>query len=320
MLIVCPGCKTRFSLDEGKVGAEGIKLRCNKCRAIFKVVRKPLPAAAVPPSPPVEQRLRVKIVVANESSAFCTAVKKVLAGEPFDVHTYNDGKLAWTAIQELKPDAVLLDVALPSMYGFEVCEAVRKDPALAAVKLILIASIYDKTRYKRCPQSLYGADDYIEKHHIPDMLATMIYRHVAGQKPVEQPATSPAEDEAKATPEQLSPQELSAQEAARQELMQAEERDTRPFPAPPSAPQVPEVEVKAKRLARIIVSDIVLYNQARVEEGVKNGTFYDLIADDIAEGRALYERRVPEELRRRTSYLDDTFEELIAKKMQELKR
>jgi hypothetical protein len=77
--------------------------------------------------------------------------------------------------------------------------------------------------------------------------------------------------------------------------------------------------VKARRLARIIVSDIILYNQARVEDGVRNGTFYKLLNDDIVEGTALYQRRVSEEIRSCTSYLEEAFEELIAKKKLELR-
>ena len=198
MLIVCPGCKTQFSFDEQKVGADGLKLRCSKCKSIFRVVRKnPLPdAVPLSESAPPGQLPRIKVVVANESPAFCKAVSSVLASEPFDVFTFNDGREAMTAITQMKPDVVLLDVALPSMYGFEVCEAIRKDPAIAGIKIILIASIYDKTRYKRAPQSLYGADDYIEKHHIPDTLAVMIYRLLSGQKPVEaSPEARPAAEE-----------------------------------------------------------------------------------------------------------------------------
>jgi CheY-like chemotaxis protein len=304
------------------VGTEGIKLRCSKCRAIFKVVRKAAAPAASAPAPPAGvARPPITVVVANESGAFCSAVKKVLATEPFAVHTYSDGREAFTAIEQLRPDVVLLDVALPSMYGFEVCDAVRKNPQLSAVKLILIASIYDKTRYKRSPQSLYGADDYIEKHHIPDALAAMIYRLVSGQVPVEQPPASvpPVEEEAKGLPQQLTPQELSAQEAARRELRQDEELETQSNPAPVAAApaEASEAHAKAKRLARIIVSDIVLYNQAKVEEGVRNATFYQLLADDIAEGRALYERRVPAEVKDSSTYLNDAFEELIARKKRE---
>ncbi|HEX2768929.1 MAG TPA: response regulator [Geobacteraceae bacterium] len=321
MLIVCPGCKTKFSFDEKKVGADGIKLRCSKCIAIFRVVRKsPEPVVAPPSGGPSHTLLpRIKVVVANESTAFCKAVTKVLANESFDVYAYNDGREAFNAILQLKPDVILLDVALPSMYGFEICDAIRKNPEIASVKAILIASIYDKTRYKRAPLSLYGADDYIEKHHIPDSLTAMIYRLVSGQKQVEQPpdARPTVEEEAQAASQQLSSSEMNAQEITRQELKRDEESVTS-LPMVPSVPEFPEAHTKARRLARIIVSDIALYNQAKVEEGIMNGTFHELLADDITEGRALYIRRVSEEIRKNSSYLEDGFAELRAKKKMEL--
>jgi len=321
MLIVCPGCKTKFSFDEKKVGADGIKLRCSRCNAIFRVVRKsPEPVVAPPSGAPSQTRLpRIKVVVANESAAFCKAVSKVLANESFDVYTYYDGREAFNAILQLKPEVILLDVALPSMYGFEICDAIRKNPDIASTKAILIASIYDKTRYKRAPLSLYGADDYIEKHHIPDSLTAMIYRLVSGQKPVEQPpdVQPTVEEEAQAASQQLSSSEMNAQEITRQDLKLDEERATS-LPVAPPEPEFPEARTKAIRLARIIVSDIALYNQAKVEEGVMNGTLYALLADDIAEGRALYIRRVSEEIRNNSSYLEDGFAELIAKKKMEL--
>ena len=322
MLIVCPGCKTRFSFDERKFGTDEIKLRCSKCRAIFRVLRNNPPPDGAPHSEsaiPAAHFPRIKVVVANESPAFCKAVAGVLASEPFDVFTFNDGREAMTAITLLQPDVVLLDVALPSMYGFEVCEAIRKDPAIAGVKVILIASIYDKTRYKRAPISLYGADDYIEKHHIPDTLAVMIYRLLSGQKPVEasRDVRPAAEDEVQGAPQELSRSEMTAQEDTRRELQQDEESKTS-LPVAPTAPELPEAHIKAKRLARIIVSDIVLYNQAKIEEGVRNDNLFELLADDINEGRALYARRVAEEIRTNSSYLEDGFNELIAAKKMEL--
>jgi hypothetical protein len=75
---------------------------------------------------------------------------------------------------------------------------------------------------------------------------------------------------------------------------------------------------KAKRLARLIVSDIFLYNRKKVEEGVRNGTFYNLLEHDVREARALYERRVPQEIRDMTTYLDDAFSELVEKTKKEL--
>jgi hypothetical protein len=75
---------------------------------------------------------------------------------------------------------------------------------------------------------------------------------------------------------------------------------------------------KAKRLARLIVSDIVLYNQAAVEEGIRNNTFNEILAHDIREAHTLYAQRVPAEIRNATTYLDDAFAELIVRKKREL--
>ena len=90
---------------------------------------------------------------------------------------------------------------------------------------------------------------------------------------------------------------------------------------PPSIPQaspVDESDAKARRLARLIVSDIALYNRKNVEEGVRNGNFEELLAHDIKEARSLYARRVPDEIRNATTYLDEAFTELMEKTRQEL--
>lgn len=75
---------------------------------------------------------------------------------------------------------------------------------------------------------------------------------------------------------------------------------------------------KAKRLARLIVSDIALYNGPAVEEGIRNNTFAKLLSHEIKEARALYAQRVPEDVRKDTTYLEDAFRELIVRKKREL--
>lgn len=315
MQISCPNCKTRFNLDETRIGDQGVKLRCSRCQIVFKVVKRVAPASSG--GQPARQAAglpRIKVFVANESQPFCAAVRKLLSTEPFDVTGFNDGKSVMVAIEADKPAVVLLDVALPSMYGFEVCAAVRNNPDLSQVKLILIASVYDKTRYKKNPDSLHGADAYIEKHHIPDSLIPMIYRLVAGETPADETAALPLSPfPAGAAP---ADRESVEQEKTRQELRRDEESATT-IPRE-STPDQAEAHAKARRLARIIVSDIHLYNQAKVEEGVRNGTFYDLMANDIREGRSLYMKRVQEEVYSRTSYLDEAFEHLLVRKRQEL--
>ncbi len=94
---------------------------------------------------------------------------------------------------------------------------------------------------------------------------------------------------------------------------------TPPITPAPETPRSTEstAQAKAKRLARLIVSDIVLYNQAAVDESIRTNTFEEVMAHEIREARKLYEQRVPPEVRSGTAYLDDAFGELIARKKRE---
>jgi hypothetical protein len=90
------------------------------------------------------------------------------------------------------------------------------------------------------------------------------------------------------------------------------------YVAPSKAPvkiDVDPVEVeKARRFARIVVSDIALYNQEAVAEGIAKGTIFDLLKEDILEGRALYDKRVPEAIRASMDYFQEAFDNFIAAK------
>jgi predicted Zn finger-like uncharacterized protein len=317
MLLGCPTCKTRYRLDDSKIRADGIHLQCCRCRTVFRVAGKIPPVSRlVSKTSPEQAGKPVTVVVANESPDFCAAVAHILETEPFVVLCCHDGREAMDLIEEHLPDVVLLDVALPTLYGFEICDRIRNTPALSAVKTILIASIYDKTRYKREPQSLYGADDYIEKHHIPDALAAKIYRLVFGQEPVDQDleSISSAEDEIPANLENISEQELQEQEMVREELRRDEEEKT----TSSESLQLSEAHSKARRLARIIVTDIALYNQKKVDEGVRNGTFYELFEEELNDGRLFFNRRVSEQVREGTTYLEDALEDFISLKKSDL--
>jgi len=64
------------------------------------------------------------------------------------------------------PRVAIVEVMLPGLFGFEVCEKVKADPELKdQVKLVLIGSVYEKDRFRRAPSNLYGADEYVDKYH-----------------------------------------------------------------------------------------------------------------------------------------------------------
>jgi len=49
---------------------------------------------------------------------------------------------------------------------------------------------------------------------------------------------------------------------------------------------------RAKRLARLIINDIVLYNQNKVVDGIKNDTLFQVLEDELTEGRKYYDKNV----------------------------
>ncbi len=69
-----------------------------------------------------------------------------------------------------------------------------------------------------------------------------------------------------------------------------------------ASPQIIDNEVRAQQLARAIASDIQLYNKAKIEEGLRNDTFFELLSEEITEGRDLFRSRVTPELFRRNFF------------------
>ena len=63
-----------------------------------------------------------------------------------------------------------------------------------------------------------------------------------------------------------------------------------------------ETAEAARRLARAISSDLALYNEDKIAEGVRNDNLFDVMAGEVQEGRDLYQSRVAPELLPRNLY------------------
>lgn len=69
----------------------------------------------------------------------------------------------------------------------------------------------------------------------------------------------------------------------------------------------------AFRLARAIISDIALYNQEKVKDGIKNDNIFDLLKDELAEGREHFYTRVAPELAERDKLFDRAIVDVMIK-------
>jgi len=284
--ITCPGCSTVFEVDDAKLPPPGAKMRCKVCSNVFVWDGAGQKAIA---------GRTWKILIANDDSAVHIAFKDALAATSAEMLSAYDGVEAMKIVEEVKPDVAVLDVALSKLYGFEVCSHIKENAHLSSrIKVILMTAVYDKTRYKRNPASLYGADDYIERHHIHDMfiskLENLLGSSISG-------AAAPAP-----MPTSYEPDKYA----------DALQNSTQPID-----PNADDVTVRARKLARIIVSDIVLYNNDAVEEGIKGGNLYNLLMDDIKDGIKYFKKRLSTPEIRPESYLKEAFEEFIAAKKRE---
>ncbi len=70
---------------------------------------------------------------------------------------------------------------------------------------------------------------------------------------------------------------------------------------------------EAKRLARTILSDILLYNPAKVKEGIEKDNLFDILADELAEGRKYYESMVDPSLRQDTNFFNEAVIDVLLK-------
>ena len=89
-----------------------------------------------------------------------------------------------------------------------------------------------------------------------------------------------------------------------------------PAPARPAASAIAPEEQKAhddaKRFARLVVSEIKLYNEAKVNEGRKNKDIYERLKEDIERGRHMYHERVAPPVRDNTNYFYDELVRILA--------
>jgi hypothetical protein len=79
-------------------------------------------------------------------------------------------------------------------------------------------------------------------------------------------------------------------------------------PAPPAPGLDPELAAdvaRAERLARIIVSDIVLYNPERFEAALRSGDVVEAMAMEMEEGRTHFRERIAERIRERKDFLGE---------------
>ena len=102
-----------------------------------------------------------KLLVADDEPNIVISLEYLMKREGYDVLVATDGDQALEMIQRERPALVLLDVMMPGKTGFEVCQAVRADPSLDGVRILMLTA---KGRETDVSKGLaLGANAYMTK-------------------------------------------------------------------------------------------------------------------------------------------------------------
>jgi putative two-component system response regulator len=101
------------------------------------------------------------VLIVDDEYSGRETLQSVLEGEGYNIIMAENGPQAITKAKAHLPDVILLDVMMPGMTGFEVCERIRSDPQVAEIPIIILTALDDRESLLTGLKS--GADDFISK-------------------------------------------------------------------------------------------------------------------------------------------------------------
>ena len=102
-----------------------------------------------------------KILLVDDNQQNLELIQAYLEALPVEIATARDGLEAIEAINQDPPDLVLLDVMMPRMSGFEVCQKLKTNPETREIVVIMVTALHEVADYERAVES--GTDDFLSK-------------------------------------------------------------------------------------------------------------------------------------------------------------
>jgi len=102
-----------------------------------------------------------KILIVDDEPSIVMSLEYLLRRKKFDVLIARNGTEALNILGKSTPDLILLDIMMPDVDGYEICEFVRTSPELKHIKIIFLSAKSKKSDIEKGMQ--LGADAYMVK-------------------------------------------------------------------------------------------------------------------------------------------------------------
>ena len=122
--------------------------------------------------PPAGAVSRRRVLIADDNIDAATSLSLVLQMMGNEVRVAHDGLDALAVAEAFRPDAVLLDIGMPAMNGYEVCRKLRERPATKDVMIVALTGWGQEDDRKRSRE--FGFDQHLVKPVEPRMLEDVL--------------------------------------------------------------------------------------------------------------------------------------------------
>lgn len=102
-----------------------------------------------------------RILIADDNSANRELIEAYLINIDCELETSVDGQDTLDKVESFKPDLILLDVMMPKLSGFEVCEKLKGDPTTSGIMILMVTALSELGDIERGVQA--GTDDFLSK-------------------------------------------------------------------------------------------------------------------------------------------------------------
>lgn len=102
-----------------------------------------------------------RILIVDDNSENCELLEAYLAGIPCEIAIAADGRQALELARSFQPDLILLDVMMPKLSGFEVCQQIKSDPQLQQIMVLMVTALNELGDIERAVDA--GTNDFLSK-------------------------------------------------------------------------------------------------------------------------------------------------------------